>query len=214
MKRSILLMLLACGGFCLAGEAPLPEDPADYVALVDYCVDHTPTCGAEPGSNPDKAWQALMTAGERAYPALADELLKTGDPEVVGVIAEVFKQSTGDKTVPLHAMKTFLELNARERPALLPRVIGTVAKTGGAAEMDFLQQFRDHPDKGLAREADRAMETIAVRLHGPLPPQVPRPARDESSVGDKAVLWAWIAMAMLVALRIGMVVYQRWRHVD
>ncbi|RYD21487.1 MAG: hypothetical protein EOP88_11210 [Verrucomicrobiaceae bacterium] len=212
IKFPILLALLMSSGLCLAADAPLPEDTTDYVALVDYCADHNPTCGASAESNAGKEWQALLDAGERAYPALADELVKTGDAEVVSVISQIFTQSSGDKTLPLQAMRTCVELNARETPALALPVIRAWVTLGGAAEMECLWQFRDHPDKDFSRQVDTAINAISLRVYGP-PPQVPRPpAVDDRSLGDKAVLWAWMAMAVLVTVRIGLVVYQRMRR--
>jgi hypothetical protein len=215
IKPSILLALVMSAGLCPAADVPLPDDTGDYVALVDYCVDHTSVCGADPGSNAEKAWQLLLDAGERAFPTLADELVKTGDPEVVDVISQIFTQSSGDKRLPLQAMRTVLELNAWENPAIARPVIHALMTLGGAAEMECLWAFRDHPDKSLSRQVDAAINAISLRVHGPPPSQVPRPAAQypPNTHGDRAVLWAWAAMAMLVTVRIGMVIYQRVRRV-
>jgi HEAT repeat protein len=52
--------------------------------------------------------QRLVAMGEKAYPALAKELLRTTNPTIAGRIISIFSESEGDKKIPRGALRKFL----------------------------------------------------------------------------------------------------------
>ncbi|RYD48456.1 MAG: hypothetical protein EOP85_03510 [Verrucomicrobiaceae bacterium] len=207
MNVKSLLVLTPC---VVAMPARAEEAPAavhgDAVAQMRRCVEDN-------GSF--ETWMLLLDAGDRVYPALAEELLRTRDPLMVRGIATLFQQSAGDKAVPLEAMRTFVKQHAREDPPLVQPVIMAMGAIGTMEDADFLREYLDGTDPAVARAAEEGTAAILLRAAGASPGvPVPEPTGLEKDdkvkrAIDRTMVWAWVAVGVLAAIRIALVVARR-----
>lgn len=105
-------------------------------------------------------WQILIDSGESIYQPLSDILLDPNQKVIADDVISIFVKSKGDKTIPLEALRTYLEVNAKKVP--LDRTVFSVViamgAMGGKVEAKALRELVDpeifqDPDQSLLRNS-------------------------------------------------------------
>jgi len=117
-------------------------------------------------------WQTLIDSGESIYLPLSEILLDPKHEAIANDVISLFVKSKGDKTLPLQALRKYLEVNAKKVP--LDRTIFSVViamgTMGGKSEAEALRDLVDpdvfqDPDRTLLRHSVEAnLEKIEKRL--------------------------------------------------
>lgn len=99
-------------------------------------------------------FRILRDAGASAYPAMAEVLLSSSDPDAIRNIIPIFVQSEGDKTIPLRAMTQFVDLHINDDPINqeINSVIRGIGELGGGREAAFLNKL-SRPEDPLVRNS-------------------------------------------------------------
>jgi len=135
-------------------------------------VDMIPKSIEKDSPNEIHNWQTLIDSGESIYLPLSEILL---DPKHEGIAQDVISllvKSNGDKTIPLGALRKYLEVNAKKVP--LDRnifsVVIAMGAMGGKSEAEALRELVDpdvfqDPDRTLLRHSvEGNLEKIEKRL--------------------------------------------------
>ncbi len=108
-------------------------------------------------------YRRLVAMGEKAYPALAKELLRTTDATVAGRIISIFVESKGDKTIPRNALRQFYrerEAVFQDRNRVRMMIAGGLGKVGERKDAALLQEMLSDPAVPVKVRALRGLAEI------------------------------------------------------
>ena len=116
-----------------------------------------------PGDNEVANVRRLEAMGEKAYPVLADEMLRTDDPYRIGNILAIMEAGSADKTIPRLAVRRLLQRrNGTENPQVLALMgAHTLLKIGTADDTDLMIKLLDEPSPAIKRSALQTLGKIA-----------------------------------------------------
>lgn len=108
-------------------------------------------------------YRRLVAMGEKAYPALARELLQTTDATVAGGIIGMFVESKGDKTIPRVAIRRFYQdrtaaFHDQNRVRIM--VANSLGDIGERQDAALLQQMLSDPTVPVKVNALRGFAKI------------------------------------------------------
>lgn len=115
-------------------------------------------------------YQRLLDLGEKAYPALAQLLDETNDPLLAGRILAVFVDSSGDKEVPVVAIKKFLaKIPGDDDEAVIVRLLAVRAlgRVGSVDDRDAVYELLEDSNEKVRINALRALSTLGTAEDGP-----------------------------------------------
>lgn len=185
---------LLAGMLLLSATQPRAAQPLTEAPPSDEAIRKLlPRVGFEPlDPSEHKKFEQLVALGEKAYPVLADQLLKTENYYEMRILKEIFLQSHGNKTIPRQAFATLL---ARHQGASIE-------------DMDIQLLAKDALKK-IGAENSQPTPSSQAELPDsrPVKPTAPAPsttiAPSSASPTPISTRWPWLLATLAVLLLAG-----------
>ena len=154
--KTILLPLFTFAMWITSTILLRAEDDAAVLNLLPRGMDTIDNTDAE-------RYQRLLAMGEKAYPALARELLRTTDATIAGRIISIFSESRGNKKVPRAALRQFIRERISvfgDRARVKMMVANGLGKFGEREDAALLQEMLSDESAPVKIRALRGLSKI------------------------------------------------------